>query len=86
MDQEIVNELNARADAGQKMGMVAIEMVVALAKSLNQTIDVRSFAIAMENDEIVDGLNSGDFNIEARSRKRVAEILRGMADRIDRQS
>ncbi|MEG8031863.1 hypothetical protein QP179_09870 [Sphingomonas aurantiaca] len=83
MEQHIVDELCARADAGQKMGMVAIEMVVLLAKSLNQTIDIRSFAAGMESHPVVDGLDAGDFEIERKSRQRVASILRGMADKVE---
>ena len=83
MDQHIVDELNARADAGQKMGMVAIEMVTTLAKMMGKTIDVRAFATAMETHEVVDGLNADDFEIERKARQRVATILRGMADRVE---
>lgn len=84
MTEEEMREILSRADAGQKLGMVAIEMVVAFAGQLGKSIDVRSFASAMENSEVVDNLSSEDFEIERRARQRVAHVLRDMASRIER--
>lgn len=83
MDQDAANELNARADAGQKLGMIAIEMVVKLAAALGHKIDIASFADDIESSDAIDHLIAEDFDIERRSRKRVAKVLRYMAAQLD---
>lgn len=74
-----LNELAARADAGQKLGMQAIEFVMNLAARQGFTLDVVGAASAMENADVVDSLDPQTFAIEKRSREITAGILRGMA-------
>ena len=82
MDDVIVTELNARADAALKVALAAIDMTMSVASVMKMTVDLNSYAAALENSEAVDGLSAADFEIERRARKRAATILRDIATRI----
>ena len=69
-------ELAARADAGQKLGMQALEFVANLAKSQGKTLDYEGAARAMENADVVNSLEGDAAAIERRSREITAHILR----------
>lgn len=73
-----LNELAARADAGQKLGMQAIEFVMNMAARQGLSLDLAGAATAMENAEVVDSLDPLAFAIEKRSREITAGILRQM--------
>jgi len=69
-------ELAARADAGQKLGMQALEFVAALAATQGRTLDYESAAKAMESAEVVNNLKGETAQIEKRSREITARALR----------
>ena len=72
-------ELAARADAGQKLGMQALEFVAALAATQGRSLDYEGAATAMETSAVVDKLDGQAAAIERRSRAITAEILRRFA-------
>lgn len=74
-----LQELAARADAGQKLGMLAIEFVMGLAHASGRTLDFYGAASAIESNPNVDALDPESAAIEKRSRAIVAQLLRTFA-------
>ena len=72
-------ELAARADAGQKLGMQALEFTMQLANRLGQRLDLKGAAKAMEEPTTISHLTGDAFVIEQRSREITADILREFA-------
>lgn len=76
---DTVLELAARADAGQKLGMQALEFTLCLASRFNITLDLDGAAAAMENSMATIHLDPEAKMIERQSRKITADILREFA-------
>lgn len=74
-------ELAARADAGQKLGMQALEFTMGLAQRLGMSLDLEGAAVAMENPMATLHLNNETRVIEQQSRKIVAHALRRFAEK-----
>ncbi len=72
-------ELAARADAGQKLGMQALEFVAALAKTQGRSLDYDSAAQAMLNSPVLHNLHGDAADIERRSREITADVLKRFA-------
>jgi hypothetical protein len=73
--QDPLAELAARADAGQKLGLQALEFVAALGAANGKTLDFSGAAHAMEAKSL-HNMDPESRLIEQRSRAIVAEILR----------
>ena len=69
-------ELAARADAGQKLGMQALEFTKGLAEAFGKRLDFEGAAQAMLNAPVVNSLSGDTAEIERRSRHITADILR----------
>ena len=76
---DTILELAARADAGQKLGMQALEFTMGLAKRLGVSLDLEGAAQAMENPFATIHLDPEAKQIERQSRKITAGVLREFA-------
>jgi len=76
---DTILELAARADAGQKLGMQALEFTMALSKRLGLPLDLEGAAKAMENPMATLHLDPEAKMIERQSRKITAGVLREFA-------
>lgn len=73
---DVYEELAARADAGQKLGLQALEFVMNLAAAHNQTLDFDGAARAMIENPVA--AQAGP--VEKRSRQIASEYLHLFAD------
>ncbi|MBX9815708.1 MAG: hypothetical protein A4S12_02650 [Proteobacteria bacterium SG_bin5] len=69
-------ELAARADAGQKLALMALEFLASYAKTTGTRFDFEGAAEAMESDPVLRTLDGEALEIELRSRSICADMLR----------
>lgn len=73
---DLIDELTARAEAGQKLGLQALEFVMNLAAANNLTLDFEGAAKAMVDNPAA--LSAGP--VERRSRQITSDYLKLFAD------